>query len=911
MKILFSILFVFLFFQILAIAQIIPDFQVNENLGINNANQYYPSIGTDRSGNFIVTWTDKRNGTDFDIYAQFLSSDGTSSGSNFKINDDQGTAIQYRPEIAINRNLNFVITWLDGRNNGSWDIYAQRFTNDGTPLSSNFKVNDDVGESAHEQVSVSIDSIGNFVIVWADKRNGDWDIYAQQYMSDGSPVGVNFKVNDDAGNFTQYWNDISLDEEGNFVITWADLRNGTSYFYDIYFQRYLNDGTPLGNNVKVNDNTANSLQFYPSIGMNNNGDFIITWTDERNGDRDIYAQRFQSDGSPISSNFIVYPDTGNTDQALPSITTDGTGNFIITWNDDRNDYGDIYAQCFSNDGVPIENDFKVNSDQTNTTQWVPSIAADINGSFIITWEDYRNGYSGDICSQTYISCGITVGDNYLVNDDAGSSDQSEPSIAIDGSGNFIVSWNDERNGDVDIYAQRYSSNGVALGNNFRVNQDQGYAFQNSPSITADGNGNFVIAWCDYRSGYLSDIYAQRYSADGTAIGDNFRVNEDSGVVFHYSPDIASDVNGNFIITWSDGTDSKSEQSYKETLKSGKTFERNLTSNKYTEPDIYARRFLSDGTPLGGNFKVNDDSLLAIQDNASISLNTNGNFVIAWQDERNGDWDIYFQRYNSDGIPLGNNSRVEDSTESEYQWGPAISSDEEGNFIITWQDRRNVDFDINAQRYLSDGTAIGGNFKVNDDSVIVYHSSPDISVDDIGRFIITWTDSRNDNQDIFAQRFLSNGTAYGNNFQLTNMSNGSQLLPTVATMNNKIFTAWQDNRSGQTGYDIWTNVLDWDDIVSAGINNPSDTPLGYLLYQNYPNPFNPSTVICYRLPVISRVSLKVYDILGREVATLVDEEKPAGNYEVEFFAKGGYASGIYFYQLRAGSFIETKKMLLLK
>jgi hypothetical protein len=320
--------------------------------------------------------------------------------------------------------------------------------------------------------------------------------------------------------------------------------------------------------------------------------------------------------------------------------------------------------------------------------------------------------------------------------------------------------------------------------------------------------------------------------------------------------------------------------------------------------------LSDGTPLGGNFKVNDDSVYSIQDSPSITIDDNGNFVITWQDERNGDWDIYFQRYNSDGILLGNNSRVEDTTESGYQWNPSISSDDAGNFIITWQDRRNVDFDIYAQRYLSDGTAIGGNFKVNDDSVIVYHSSPDISIDESARFLITWTDSRNCNQDIFAQRYLSNGTAYGNNFQLTNMSNGSQLLPTVATMDDKIFTAWQDNRSGQTGYDIWTNVLDWDDIVSAGNNNPSDTPLGYLLYQNYPNPLNPSTVICYQLPVSSEVTLKVYDILGKEIATLVDEYKQLGTHEVEFNATA-LPSGVYFYQLKAGSFIQTKKMLLLK
>jgi len=85
---------------------------------------------------------------------------------------------------------------------------------------------------------------------------------------------------------------------------------------------------------------------------------------------------------------------------------------------------------------------------------------------------------------------------------------------------------------------------------------------------------------------------------------------------------------------------------------------------------------------------------------------------------------------------------------------------------------------------------------------------------------------------------------------------------------------------------------------------------FSLSQNYPNPFNPSTVISYRLPVIGFVTLKVYDILGREVATLVNEEKPAGEYEVEFDGSN-LPSGVYLYRLTAGEFRDTKKLLLLK
>jgi hypothetical protein len=97
-----------------------------------------------------------------------------------------------------------------------------------------------------------------------------------------------------------------------------------------------------------------------------------------------------------------------------------------------------------------------------------------------------------------------------------------------------------------------------------------------------------------------------------------------------------------------------------------------------------------------------------------------------------------------------------------------------------------------------------------------------------------------------------------------------------------------------------------DIIEVEVQAPNL----FTLEQNYPNPFNPSTVISYQLPVNSMVSLKIYDILGNEIATLVNEEKPAGSYEVEFKA-ATLPSGIYFYQLKAGAYSETKKMILLK
>jgi hypothetical protein len=99
-------------------------------------------------------------------------------------------------------------------------------------------------------------------------------------------------------------------------------------------------------------------------------------------------------------------------------------------------------------------------------------------------------------------------------------------------------------------------------------------------------------------------------------------------------------------------------------------------------------------------------------------------------------------------------------------------------------------------------------------------------------------------------------------------------------------------------------------AAAAVKNVNALPAECTLHQNYPNPFNPATRIEYELPASSRVSLTVYDVLGREIQTLVDERQSAGNHSVTFNA-GNLPSGVYFYRVQAGNYSATKKLLLLK
>lgn len=112
-----------------------------------------------------------------------------------------------------------------------------------------------------------------------------------------------------------------------------------------------------------------------------------------------------------------------------------------------------------------------------------------------------------------------------------------------------------------------------------------------------------------------------------------------------------------------------------------------------------------------------------------------------------------------------------------------------------------------------------------------------------------------------------------------------------------------------GSKMFIDDLSWGTTTDVN-DSDAQIPNEFKLEQNYPNPFNPSTKISWQVPFSSHQTLKVYDVLGKEVATLVDEEKPAGNYEIEFDA-ANLSSGMYLYRLQTGSFIETNKMIYLK
>ncbi|MFH1196402.1 MAG: T9SS type A sorting domain-containing protein [bacterium] len=146
------------------------------------------------------------------------------------------------------------------------------------------------------------------------------------------------------------------------------------------------------------------------------------------------------------------------------------------------------------------------------------------------------------------------------------------------------------------------------------------------------------------------------------------------------------------------------------------------------------------------------------------------------------------------------------------------------------------------------------------------------------------------------------------FDITGAITGTNDIRKIGT---HLIVTWDEIRNPEFGYDIFCKIYDIDDLIT-GINPEESVPNEFHLYQNYPNPFNPTTVISWQLAASSNVSIKIFDVLGREITMLVDEFQNAGFHQIEFDAgKYKLTSGVYFYKIITGEHSDIKKFVLLK
>jgi len=387
---------------------------------------------------------------------------------------------------------------------------------------------------------------------------------------------------------------------------------------------------------------------------------------------------------------------------------------------------------------------------------------------------------------------LVIENDFKVNDDGSNHFQANPNVAVGGNGNFIVVWDDNRNGYTDIFCQAYSNVGNPLGGNLKVNEPHN-AHHQFPDIASDSLGNFIIAWADARDGTFQ-IYGQYYQSNGAAIGNNFGISSDAGQTSTGNASVAMNNKGDFVAFWQNTYQGASQ--------------------------IYGQRYSNTRVQDGGNFQVNDNTV-SNHIFPDVAIDNNGNIVVVWEEERAGQYDIYAQRFDNNGNPLWGNFKVNDETNSTHQMHPAIGIDAEGNFVIAWNDWRDGAINIYCQRFDGNGVKINSNFRVNDDAGANGITYPDVAMAENGSFIVTWPHNITG---IYGQLFNSSGIKSGTNFRIDNGNdNTRQLLPCVAISDNRLFSSWQDNRL-ESQWDIFANILDLTTQMPEAVETPIFDPL---------------------------------------------------------------------------------------
>ncbi|MEM6698283.1 MAG: T9SS type A sorting domain-containing protein, partial [Bacteroidota bacterium] len=377
------------------------EFQVN-TYTTNRQNR--PSVASNSEGDFVVVWESRgQDGSYYGIYGQRYTSSGSTVGSEFQINTYTPNR-QLSPKVAMDEVGNFVVVWESREQDGDRQgIFGQLYNSDGTLNGSEFQINT-FTTNRQQLPEVAMDADGDFVVVWESlfQDGASMGVFGQLYNSDGTTNGGEFQVNTETISY-QDSPSVAMDADGDFAVVWSSQDQDGSE-RSIFGQLYNSDGTSNGAEFQINTET-NDDQRAPSVAMDDTGNFVVVWTsvDQDGSEEGVFGQRYFNDGTANGGEFQVNTETNN-DQGAPSVSLDADGDFVVVWESEGQDGSSIgiFGQRFQNNGFPLGSEFLVNA-EINNNQNIPAVAMDGNGDFVVVWQSqYQDGDDNGIFGQRYI-----------------------------------------------------------------------------------------------------------------------------------------------------------------------------------------------------------------------------------------------------------------------------------------------------------------------------------------------------------------------------------------------------------------------------------------------------------------------------------------------------------------------------
>ena len=467
-----------------------------------------------------------------------------------------------------------------------------------------------------------------------------------------------------------------------------------------------------------------SNQLYPDIAMGDNGNFICVWVDERTGAQEVLAQLYNAIGQKRFDLRQVSNSTMSWNVAPNVVYNKATKEYLITW---AQDYGTIVLQRLDVNGNKIGNIQRVNDAYyCNTSN--PSVATDKLGNIMVTWVS-QNSSSCSGSSIVFVKLfdgkmnSISDQRTFMKDGERISSIGRDCRIASDTLGNFVVVWSGSDNDKSKIFLQKINTNQWLFEESKIVSENiTGYF----PTIASTADGYFLISWATEEDGVAGRIF----NSDSGFVSKEFMIDKNKT---SWSPhSTSSDEFNNFycaVRSWDtrliklnkNGEFLDSLQIASTQLKNfslpklsevtrGEFYAACYSSNK-GDVDVAIHSFTSSLSPSGKDINI-EDSCSSAERNPVVKFNKIGNSLVVWESAKDGNRNIYGQTYDEEFNATSGEFLISDSSKYNYTYRPKISSDNSGNYLITFANE-SYPHSIVFQKISSSGEKIGGNVKLSD------------------------------------------------------------------------------------------------------------------------------------------------------------------------------------------------------
>ncbi|MBN1582957.1 MAG: PKD domain-containing protein, partial [Anaerolineae bacterium] len=691
---------------------------------------------------YLVVWCGyDTGGADCDLQAQRVLSDGIKVGSVITI--AQAAGEQREPAVAYNSdNQEYLVVWNDTRNDADGDIYAQRLSITGTLLGSAVVVAETALEEGHPALAYNpVDDV--YLAVWHMYIGDDYDIVGRLISASGTLSGTAFAVDD-----SWQWDlrpDVtyngSAGAAGEFLVVWD------RGWDRIYGQRLSGLGVQLDNsgtagNEALSDvafliNDAASDQVYARLAANGEtGTYLVVWTDYRSGYSDIYGQMISPTGTLSGTELAIV--TNGDDQDTPDVAYNTVRQvYLVGWNN-AGDW-DVYGQRVTAGGALTGS--AVNLSNANGSQFDAALAYnDDNDEWLVVWQDWRWD-TLVVYGQRVSGSGSLSGTAFAIGPYV--LDAYRPWVAYnEATQEYLVVWEDYRNGNADVYGQRMTQAGMPSGDNFRISSSSAAGDQTAPRVASGGANGYLVVWTDYRSDGSGDVYGQVVSTTGALSGTNFSIVTHSDV--QAAPSVAYGAQrGEYLVVWED-----------------------YRGSSY---DIYGRRVTAGGALSGSEIAVT--TVTYAQRYPALAYNGDRDaFVAVWSDKKYSaahDYDVYGQVVSASGSLSGTVYAVFGTTGTQYR--PSIAYWSGGVYWVLWRDGRDYatnNYDIYGRTLNGSGApsgtvvALAATSGAQDLPVVAPLAGSDAG------FFALWADYRDEDEaDLYGQRLNSDGTLRGGNLLL--------------------------------------------------------------------------------------------------------------------------------------------------